>query len=475
VGEEIASARFSAQDQRRFAEALREETATLRAAFAAGTLSEGPPSAGLELEAWLIDASGRPAPINEPFLQGLDEPLASPELARFNFELNVHPQALRADALAALEAELEGLLRRSTQVARGLGARVGLIGILPTLRPDDLGLGTMSDMNRYRALNEQVLAMRAGAPLRLEIVGRETLRSEHGDVMLESATTSFQIHLKAPASTAHHAYNAAIAASAPMVAASANAPFLFGHDLWEETRIPVFEQAVEVGGHADAAQGPLHRVSFGSGYARASIMECFEENLDHYPVLLPTCFEDSTDYPHLRLHNGTIWRWNRPLIGFEADGTAHVRIEHRVVPAGPTLADALANAALFFGLCTDLAVQGAQAGPPLSFAEARDNFYQAARHGLRATLSWDGARRGVRELLLAELLPRAAAGLATLGIEPGDARRHLGVLRGRIESEQTGAAWQRAWVEAHGRDWPGLTQRYLDLQETGQPVHEWAV
>jgi gamma-glutamyl:cysteine ligase YbdK (ATP-grasp superfamily) len=333
----------------------------------------------------------------------------------------------------------------------------------------------MSDLKRYRALNEQVLRMREGEPLELDIHGRQHLSTTHRSVMLEAATTSFQLHLKIHPRDAVHAYNAGIILSAPMVAATANSPYLFGHDLWDETRIPLFEQSVAVGGMADASHGPLRRVTFGSGYARESIMECFVENEQHYPVMLPMQFHDGLEQmSHLRLHNGTIWRWNRPLIGFDYDGIPHLRIEHRVVPGGPTIVDAIANAALFFGLMQVLIDAGEPAEPHIPFATARDNFYAAARYGLDARITWyDGEKGTLRSLLLQQLLPQARSGLESLEIDRNDIERYLGVIEARLQSGQTGAAWQRAWVARHGNDMAAMTAAYLARQDAGRPVHAW--
>jgi hypothetical protein len=195
-----------------------------------------------------------------------------------------------------------------------------MIGILPTLVPSDLTVKNMSDLNRYRALNNRILETRT-KPIHLDITGEDHLDLGHDDIMLESATTSLQLHTKVPASVAHHFYNASIISSAAMVAICGNAPFLFGKNLWHESRVPLFEQAVDIGGFDGAAHGPVKRVSFGKGYARHSVFECFEENLHHFPILLPEQLDDSDEtFSHLKLHNGTIWRWNRPLIGFDEDG-----------------------------------------------------------------------------------------------------------------------------------------------------------
>ena len=346
-----------------------------------------------------------------------------------------------------------------------------MIGTLPSVREKELSVEHMSPVTRYRALNEQVLQLRNGAPLCLTIPGPQPIATTHYDVMLEAAATSFQIHLKVTPETAVRLYNAAVIASGPMVAACANSPYLFAHDLWEETRIPLFEQAVEVGDPDN------RRVSFSTGYARGSLFECFEDNLQRYPVLLPMVSEtDPERFAHVRLHNGTIWRWNRPLIGFDDDGTPHLRIEHRVVPSGPTVVDSIANAALFFGLSQALA---GQPDPPewrLGFEAARANFYSGARYGLSGAMTWlDGETVDTRALLVGLLLPLARSGLQHLGIDAGDIGLYLGVIEARLQSAQTGARWQRRWVARHGPDMQALTRAYIARQNAGAPVHEWDV
>jgi hypothetical protein len=270
-------------------------------------------------------------------------------------------------------------------------------------------------------------------------------------------------------------YNAAQIVSAPMVAASVNSPYLFGKDLWDETRIPLFEQSVEVGGFAGASRGPVRRVSFGTGYAKESLYECFVENQEHFPVLLPIAFEaPDAQMRHLRLHNGTIWRWNRPLIGFDEDGTPHLRVEHRVLPAGPTVTDSIANAAFFYGLVHALATRDVAPEFELPFATARDNFYAAARDGLDAQLTWlDGRKRPVSSLLLDQLIPLARYGLGLLEIDAADRDLYLGIVKARLRNGCTGASWQRAYVARYGSDMQALTEAYYQRQQSGLPVHDW--
>lgn len=475
MGQEIDTIRFTPRDAEQFRERVAQETCLAREMATRGDFGSGHPMAGFEIEAWLVDPDEGPAGLNERFLARFDDPMATPELASFNVELNTQAHPIRERVLSTLHREIRTTWERACDTAASLDTHCLMIGILPTLAPRHLCLDNMSDMKRYRALNRQVLKSREGRPVHLDINGREHLEHTHEDVMLEAATTSFQIHLQTPLEVAHRVYNAAIAVSAPMVAMSANAPYLFGKDLWEETRIPVFEQAVELGGYLDAARGPMRRVSFGSGYARESIMECFQENLEHFPPLLPMCGDTPPeDFAHLRLHNGTIWRWNRPLIGFGPGGSPHIRIEHRVVPAGPTLTDSIANAALFYGLVEDLVITAGGAEGLIDFATAKDNFYLAARHGLEAHLHWHSENRvSARDLILQELLPRAHRGLQHLGVAQADAHHYLGVVAERVQARATGSHWQRAWVKAHGRDMAGLTRAYRLQQMTDEPVHRW--
>jgi gamma-glutamyl:cysteine ligase YbdK (ATP-grasp superfamily) len=475
MGDEITHSKFGAADFEAFRERLQRETRLLGEWFQCDRFSTRVPVCGLELEAWLIDAQARPAAVNDAFLAAMNDPLVVPELAKFNVELNVDPHPLHGTALRDLHHGLEGTWENCTAVAASLDSRLMMIGVLPSVEQSDLTLAHMSELKRYRALNEQVLRLREGKPLTLDIHGREHLHLIHQDVMLESAATSLQLHLKVGMQQAVRYYNAAQIVSAPMLAASTNSPYLFGRDLWEETRIPLFEQAVEVGGYADASRGPVRRVSFGSGYAKESLYECFVENEAHFPALLPIGYDArDEEMRHLRLHNGTIWRWNRPLVGFDQDGTPHLRIEHRVLPAGPTVADCIANAALFYGLVHALATRVEAPERELPFATARDNFYAVARDGLEAQITWlDGRRRAAAGLLHDELIPLARYGLGLLDIAPGDRDRYLSIVKARVRNACTGSAWQRAYVARHGGDVRALTEAYYKRQQSGVPVHDW--
>lgn len=471
MGQEISTDHFSPQDWQAYAIHLEQETTLLQQQLAEGAFSQQPAVGGFELEGWLTDPHFRPLPCNTAFLQTLNNPLATTELAKFNVELNTLPLALRGSALRDFETALRHLLDQAQQAAGEVGAQLLLTGILPSTVQSDFCLANMTDSNRYHALNAEILKARHQRPLHLDIDGQQSLHIQHDSVMLEAATTSFQVHMQVPADSAHHFYNAAMIASAPIMAVSGNSPFLFGHSLWQETRIPLFEQAVDAGREFPA------RVSFGSGFADSSIAEYFTENLAIYPVLLPVVQDTPAEqFAHLRLHNGVTWRWNRPLVGFDPDGTPHIRLEHRILPAGPSVPDMLANAALFYGLTQAIGTE-LEAGEPLpmAFATARENFYNAARIGLETPLRWHRQEWQVMNLMLDELLPKAAEGLAQLGIDDADIRHYLSIIAARIEEGQTGAVWQQRHLQRTQGSIYHLLLDYARLQQTHTPVHTWTL
>lgn len=470
MGSEISRDCFANSDFIAFRQRLEEETQLLARWLADGQFDARPAEGGYELEAWLIDASGQPAPRNTELIPLAPAGSAVPELARFNIELNGQARCLQGDALSRMHREILDHWGRISQAALPLALRLLMIGTHPTARRQAFCLGNMSPLQRYHALNEQIFRQRQDRPVQLDIRGAQRLRHRHRDVMLEAATTSFQIHLRAAPGQAARLYNLSKILSAPLVALSANAPFLFGRALWAESRIPIFEQSIDVG-QSDLTK----RVSFGIRYVEGSILEVFQANLDRYPVLLPELMDQPAErLAHLRLHNGTIWRWNRPLIGFDPDGGPHLRIEQRCAPAGPTPSDCIANAAFYFGCANELQQAEPALERALPFASARRNFYACARHGLEARVRWPGTSAlPVRALILERLLPLAQRGLDRLGIDPAEGAHWLGILRQRVSSGQNGATWQRQWAGRHGNDLDAMLARYHELQQGDLPVHQW--
>ncbi len=474
MGQEVTHAHFTSEEASQFGKRLQAETALLKKKLANGEFSSSKPVGGFEIEAWLLDENMRPAPLNEQFFKIFDNPLATPELARFNIELNNEPLPLRDDALKRFEQDLLAVFKDADKAAGQMNTAIALIGTLPSLQASDCNTRNMSAMKRYKALNEIILAARRHQPLSLDIKGCDSLQLTQDSVMMEAATTSFQIHLQTPWKLAHHYYNASIIASAPLMALAANSPFLFGKQLWQETRIPLFEQSVDTG-------SGFKRVSFGTGYAQDSIAECFTENVQDFPVLLPMLFEDEPEkFSHLRLHNGVIWRWNRPLVGFDADGTPHVRIEHRILPAGPSMVDMIANAAFFYGLTQSLCQELAENREPgkhiMPFEQARHNFYLAARKGLEAEIVWERQRHAgidLKKLIIERLIPKARKGLQSLEIEGSSIDYYLDIIAERCASGQTGAIWQIDHARKTHGDPQALIKDYLSHQHQNLPVHTW--
>jgi len=476
MGQEISHSQFSADEHAAFRTRLRDETKILKQWFDQRRFDGAAvPTSGLEVEAWLLDQNGLPAPRNREFLATVNHPYVVPELSQFNFELNSDPLALHGDFLSRSLADLTEIWQRCTTAAQQLHLRPLTIGILPTVRDEMLQPEHMSASHRYRALNQELLHLRRMTPLHIHIHGRDALDYYCSHLMLEAACTSLQVHLKLSQDLAARFYNAAVMTAGPLLAATANSPFLYGKSLWAETRVPAFEQVTAAHGFKDAEGREVGRVTLGTGYLRHSLLELFLENLS-YPTLLPELGSATAPLSTLRLHNGTVWRWCRPIVGFETDGTPHLRIEHRVMPAGPTLIDMVANMALCLGLT--LALGHADIAPELwiPFEEARANFYACARDGLDAQVRWSGTTGPVQSLLLERLLPAARDALARAGLDASELHHYFDeILHPRILTGINGSRWQRDYIQQQGQDFQALTERYATLQSTGVPVHRWPV
>ncbi len=490
MGEEIDAEDFSEDDRRRFAERCRDGLTALEGLLARPGFGAGPPSLGVELEIGLVDAEGRPAPVNEAVRDAMDDDRLDLELDRFNLEYNSLPVGFAGRPLAALGADLAQGLVRVTAAAAPAGARPITVGILPTLSLDDLGPAAMSDSARFRALGAGLRGLRGG-PFEIDIAGPEPLALSWEDVTLEGAATGLHVQLRMPPSAFAAAFNAAQIAVAPALAASTNSPLLLRHLLWEETRVALFGQAVD--DRAPVTESWFaSRASFGHGWI-ASPIEPFAESVAlHVPILPAVGDEDplralrdgrTPRLAELRLHHGTVWRWNRAVLAVGDD--PHLRIEMRALPAGPTVRDMQANVALLVGLTLALAPQAAWMARSLPFALARRNFYEAARAGLDAILLWPSPeapspRPWAAPDLIASLLPVARIGLVGCGVDPEEADDLLDVIAARVAARATGSAWQRAALASFERHLArpealaALTEAYLERSLTGRPVHEWS-
>jgi hypothetical protein len=438
---------------------------------------------GAELEACLVDDAARPLPRNQSVLELVADPRITLELNRYNLELNASPVPLAGRPFTALADELGPLLDRAGDAARAQHGWIALIGILPTLRPAHLDLGMVTDAARYRALDRGLRRLHRGRFL-IRIAGTEALELATEHVTAEGANTSFQVHLRVAPGEFTRVYNAAQLATAPVLAAAGNSPTFLGRRLWEETRIALFKQSVEDRDCAGPRRGPA-RATFGTSWLRGGALELFTEGVRRHELLLP--FVSDTPPRHgvppldeLRLHQGTVWRWNRAIYDPSAGG--HLRIEMRALPAGPTVTDMLANAAFLIGLTLWLADRDDRWTYAVPFERVEHGFYRAAQHGLAAQLSWptEGRVRTVPAAdLVPELLPAARQGLLSAGVAAPEAGHLLGVIGARVASGQTGAAWQRAALAAAERGWDReralavMFEGYLSRAATGQPVHTW--
>jgi hypothetical protein len=491
MGDEVAATVFSREDRQRYRQKVKRCLDVLARMLAEARFEAEPGSIGLEIELNLTDEAGDPAMLNAKVLEAIADGDFQTELAQFNVEINIPPRRLVDGVLAELETSVRTSLNNAEERARSVGAHMVMVGILPTVTDAHLNEESFSANPRYQLLNEQIFAAR-GEDLDISIAGVERLSTFADTITPEAACTSVQLHQQVDPSAFPVHWNAAQAIAGIQLALAANSPFFFGRELWRETRITLFEQATDTRSEELRAQGVRPRVWFGERWI-TSIFDLFEENVRYFSALLPVCDDEDPeavlergDVPRLqelRLHNGTIYRWNRPVYDV-VRGRPHVRVENRVLPAGPTVADILANAAFYYGLVRVLLEEERPIWSQMSFSAAEDNFHAGARDGIEARVYWPGVGEvPVAELVLRRLLPLAYEGLDRWGIAPADRDRLLGIVEQRCLLGRNGAAWQAGTfhqlyderklerVEALRE----MTVRYRDLMHSNEPVHTWPV
>ena len=472
---------------RAFSKALLKDLQALEKMLENGLIESGVRRFGCEQEMFLVNRAWRPAPVAMEVLERLDGEAFTTELARFNLEMNVEPMMLGGACLSALQESIEELLDTAREAASEEGADVVLVGILPTLGKSDLTLDNISPMPRYYALNESLTRMR-GKAYRLQIQGRDELQIEHDSVMLEACNCSCQVHLQVDSTEFAPMYNAAQAMTGPVLAAAVNSPVLFGKRLWAETRIALFRQSIDTRSTSVHLREFSTRVRFGDRWVKESVAELFQEDIAQFRVLLAQeTVEDpfeqlaAGDIPRLQalqLHNGTVYRWNRPCYGI-SEGKPHLRIECRVLPSGPTVLDEVANAAFWIGLVLGAKHEYGDITERLSFADAKYNFLTASRQGLDAGFRWvDGQSVTAPELILETLLPLARAGLEAY-VDRSEIDKYLGVIHDRVQSRGTGSDWMmRSLSEMEDRGsrserMTALTAAIANRQSERKPCHEW--
>ncbi len=496
MGEKVVAGAFDLSDRHQYRVKLRACLAGLERLLEEERFDRPRNLMGMEIELNLAGPDGLPRMLNAQVLERIASRDFQTELGMFNLEVNIAPHRLGGRVLDRLAEEVRTGLNYAHRKANELGAGIVMIGILPTVNRADMVSANLSDVDRYALLNEQIVAAR-GESFALDIEGVERLTCTSASIAPEAACTSVQLHLQVTPGRFADVWNAAQAIAAAQVAVGANAPFLFGRELWRESRPPLFLQSTDTRPPELQAQGVRPRTWFGERWINGPL-ELFEENLRYFPALLPLMdvedplgVLDAGGVPQLGelvLHNGTVYRWNRPVYGI-ADGVPHLRVENRVLPAGPTVTDVIANVAFYYGLVRALAEEARPVWTRLPFEAAARNFDVACRHGIDARLRWP--RRGrlggtvevpAVDLVRDELLPLAAAGLDAWGVEPADRDLYLGVIEERCRRRVNGASWQAATY--HRALEGGLTReaalaettrRYCRLMHEGEPVHTWPV
>ena len=489
MGEHNVAQELDERKEQMFMKALLDDLRALDYMLDNDRIESGMPRIGAEQEMFLVDENLRPAPVSVEVLQHANDPRLTTEIARFNLEANLTPVGLTGNCFSQMEAELDDVLARARQSANHFGADVLLAGILPTLRKSDLTLDNLTPSPRYQQLNDSVIRLRGG-PFRIHIKGIDEINLMHDNIMMESCNTSFQIHFQVNPKEFAPLYNLAQAITAPVLAAAVNSPVLFGHRLWQETRLALFQHSTDARSVTQQARSHPTRVSFGDRWLDRSVLELFQEQVARFRMIMinepsenPLALLASGEIPQLtalRMHNGTIWPWNRACYGV-TKGVAHLRIENRVLPAGPTVLDEIANTAFFAGLMLSLTDEYGEVSKVLSFDDAKANLFAAARHGLNAQFNWvNGKSVAASTLILDHLLPLAHQGLKQANVNRADSERYLAVIEERVRSGQTGSQWMMKSLNAL-KDKPCevrnrlVAREMLVKQRTGDPVHRWPV
>ena len=497
LGQDIQQTTFTETDYHRFRQQLNRELEAFQNLLNQPGFGEGPSSFGAELELYIIDGTSRPYPINQRLLELAQDPQLTLELNRFNLEYNFTPQIDTPNAFSNMLQQMHGALDFLGSLAKEEGARVVPVGILPTLKAGDMGLEAITDVPRYHVL-AKALRDKRGRDFHISIDGQEQIDMHWPDVSLEGANTSFQFHYRVNPGDFAASYNAAQLVTPLVLAVAANSPLFLGRRLWHETRVALFKQSIDYR-LDDALDKHLPaRVLFGLGWVRQGIHELFTEGTCLFDPLLPIADgQDPFEQMHqdgapklsaLRLHQGSVWTWNRPI--YDPADNGHLRIEIRSLPAGPSVENMISNSALISGLMKGLnsEIDSLIAGIPFRYAE--QNFYRAAKHGLNATLFWPNLKAGRLEErpvtdILKAMLPVAQRGLDELNINPSDSHRQLEIIQQALQAKTAGehgngAEWQLLAYKNLRKDLSDeqalsqLVENYYGNTRTLKPVHEWS-
>jgi CBS domain-containing protein len=453
-----------------------------------GLVESAPIRIGAEQEFCLINDEYKPSKNALEVLKAIDDSHFTTEIGSYNLELNLDPFELKGDCFSQLATQLTSLLNKAKQAASSLDTKILLTGILPTLTLKDIGVENMTPIQRYAVLNEAITESRL-QDFDIHIKGVDELNLLHDSVMLEGCNTSFQMHLQVAPNDFIDSYNWAQAIAGPILSICTNSPFLFGKELWSETRIALFTQSVDTRANSFLLNEKQSRVSFGAEWTQGSITDIFKDNIARFRSLVTSRYiKDSVDMLHqgdipklkaLSLHNGTVYRWNRACYGV-GNGKPHLRIENRYIPSGPTIADEIANIMLWVGVMLGRPKRFENIDKLMDFKDAKANFFSAARYGMATQFMWNDQFISSHQLILEEFLPMAYKGLYRMGVSPKDAEYYLGIIEKRVQSH-SGAQWMtksyRELLKTHKpfEAIQTLTSKIYSKQEKGYPVSTWNV
>ncbi len=472
---------FSLTDHKEFSVRLHEQIETLKHLLKQPQFSQGDATFGAELEMYLLDKDCLPTPRNRKLLSIMNHPLLTEELNKFNIEFNLSPVPAKGAPFTAMTNEISPFLSKLKKAAGNIDTQIATIGILPTLSSAHLHKSYMTDLPRYRAITKELSSLK-GEPFIVDINGKDTLKMQSDEVTLEGANTSFQVHFKVPAERFADLYNA-VQLSTPLVLALAgNSPIFLGRSLWHETRIALFKQSIDSRVQGLTKWRQPARVCFGHGWVRHGAWELFAESVALYRPIAPYVSPKQNSFDELNLHHGTIWSWNRAV--FEPNHGGHLRIEYRALPAGPTIIDMMANAALGIGLTQTLSHQMPELLAKMPFEYAHYNFYRAAQDGLDAKILWPTAgQNSLKEHnisdIINQVLPLASDGLQELGVNNEEIDRLMQVIEHRLATKQTGSIWQLKHLQKleDKMDKPAALKQlmvdYMVHSNSGTPVSKW--
>lgn len=486
MGEHLAEKAVNRTARAAFIRRILEDIEAMDTMLEQNMFETGITRIGAEQEFAIVNESWRPSNLSETLLAAIDDPHFTTELARFNLEANLDPLELKGKCFTDMHDQLSNLIRHAREVSSKHNTKIILTGILPTISKNELEIGYMSPNPRYSAINEMMKEIRGG-DFQLYLHGLDELFITHDSLLFEACNTSFQLHLQIEPDDFISSFNWSQAISGPIMAVSTNSPLLMGRELWSETRIALFRQSIDTRNSTHALKDQKARVSFGYEWAEGKITDIFRKDLATHKVILAKDVQcssleelDDGKIPKLEamcLHNGTIYRWNRPCYGV-GGGKPHLRIENRYIPSGPTTADEMAAFVFWVGLMKGRPKQFDHMPSAMDFRDAKANFIRAALSGKGSIMYWKGNEIPAKDLVVRELLPMAYYGLADAGVDKEDANYYLELIEKRIKGH-TGSEWMvrnfRNLRKTMKKDEAliTLTKAMHENQEKEHPISDW--